>query len=608
MWYCSECGKKNNGKFCTRCGTKYVEIDEEPVEFAVKDPPVVSEESSSVVDRTGKEEDAEPDFEVCNAAALCRRRDSKPTPYLMEKKETEDTPADLLVPKDTMNRETPKTEAMPDFSVVSEKEEPVLTVENETEDENPEEPLPEENVSFSSSEEVLEEDPLSKSATKEKTMVTDSSASLSPESGDKGTGEGGTWVAPYLREEELLPEEENGGVDFIRSERKDAEVEAPAAEEEVLSADSVFTHRRPPEAEEDKEWKYSKRILISVGAVCGIVLLALVILVGSLFVNLQPEEEVLPTSSGVYAYVSGVKDTTPLYADKSIKSDVLTQLENGDALEYLEKVNAEFVYVLDPETEQYGYVHSIYLVKDKSQVDYGNVDNLYDEEKSLGHYYVTKTENHLTLWENADGGGTAKATLKNGYKVSLLEKTNDSYWYVFDYTSAERGYVRTAYLTDDKSKVVGIYTEPKDKTVIADLYITNVKEYLPIWSEPSTGSKVRGKLFNGEKVGLIQKTTSSFWYVYGYSNGVYGWVSTAYLTSSAPVQEKPQDTSENYVVTGTQEYLPVLSEAAVGAGEVTQIHNGDAVKVLDSSNDTFWYVEVLSTGAKGYVVKDYLKK
>ena len=36
MWYCSECGKKNNGKFCTRCGTKYVEIDDDPPMMSVK--------------------------------------------------------------------------------------------------------------------------------------------------------------------------------------------------------------------------------------------------------------------------------------------------------------------------------------------------------------------------------------------------------------------------------------------------------------------------------------------------------------------------------------------------------------------------------------------
>ena len=152
--------------------------------------------------------------------------------------------------------------------------------------------------------------------------------------------------------------------------------------------------------------------------------------------------------------------------------------------------------------------------------------------------------------------------------------------------------------------------------------MTGVKNYLPIYSRPNTGGDVRGKLNNGDKVGLIEKTNSSFWYVSG--NGVYGWVSASYLTATPPTPEpEPEptptpepaptptpapDTSNQYKVTGTQEYLPLLNAAATDSGEVARLHNGDTVKVLDSSGDTFWYIEVPSTGVKGYVVKDYLMK
>ena len=61
-------------------------------------------------------------------------------------------------------------------------------------------------------------------------------------------------------------------------------------------------------------------------------------------------------------------------------------------------------------------------------------------------------------------------------------------------------------------------------------------------------------------------------------------------------------------MTGTQEYLPILNAASADAAEVARLHNGDTVKVIDSSGDTFWYIEVPSTGVKGYVVKDYLTK
>ena len=31
MWYCSECGQKNEGRFCVKCGAEY--IDAEPPEY-----------------------------------------------------------------------------------------------------------------------------------------------------------------------------------------------------------------------------------------------------------------------------------------------------------------------------------------------------------------------------------------------------------------------------------------------------------------------------------------------------------------------------------------------------------------------------------------------
>ncbi|MBQ6810806.1 MAG: SH3 domain-containing protein, partial [Firmicutes bacterium] len=315
--------------------------------------------------------------------------------------------------------------------------------------------------------------------------------------------------------------------------------------------------------------------------------------------------------TGIYYYVSGVEDTACLYADSSIISEVLAELENGDSVEFLEEVNGRFTFVYHEESDQYGYIRSSELVANLADVDYGNIENIYANEKSLGYWYVTNTQNGLNLWENPDGGGVVKAKLENGFKVSVLEKTNNSYWYVFDYNSAERGYVRTAYLTDDESKVVGIDKEPEDKTVIGDYFVTGVKNYLPIYSDTSTSSTVRGKLYNGDKVGLIEKTNSTFWYIS--ANGVYGWVSASYLTATDPNPPEPEptpppDTSNDYKVYNTQEYLPVLKDPQVGGEELGRIYNGDTVTFIKEYDDKFWYVKVPSLGIEGYVAKEYLTK
>lgn len=340
------------------------------------------------------------------------------------------------------------------------------------------------------------------------------------------------------------------------------------------------------------------------------------------------QDEALPESTGVYYYVSGVERFASLYEDNSIKSRELVRLENGDPVEFLYEENYKFVYVLDHGSGLYGYMLADQLVDDIDAVDYEQKANEYDEEESLGYYYVTKTKTSLTLWENPDGGGVVKAKLKNGYKVSVLEETNDSYWYVFDYHSAERGYVKKSYLTDDKNKVVGINKEPKDKTIVGDYYVTGVNSYLSLRSEPSSGASLRGRLQNGDKVGLIQKTNGTFWYVYSYSLDKYGYVSAAYLTTEDPnaKEEEPEEpakeeepkepeppandptTYDQYTVTGTGEYLPVRSGGNLSAEEVGQIHNGDTVNVIDSSGGAYWYVYVPSLSKYGYVLGEYLTK
>lgn len=591
MWFCSECGKQNIGKFCTRCGTKHVEIEETAVVSESKEQPygmMVDDHS----ERVGKE-DRFDDLDITSvfsASALFRRDSNEEIPafrsYLSEKEKVEE-------------------------EIVEMETEPFILEENFIED------------SPVAAEEIPEETP----------MVAEEIPEVPPRKFtpvffEEEDVDASRWSAPFLHEN-ALTEKENGSVDFIRNDTAVGAAEA-LSEDGPSGIDGIFSHRKPPENDADREWKFSKRVLIGVGAVGGVVCMAFLILVISLLVNFSRGQEELPVSTGIYYYVSGVKDFTPLYADKSINSDVLAELENGDPVEFLVETNARFTYVYHEESEQYGYVKAAHLVEKKSDVDDGTVENKYANEKSLGYFYVTKVEEYLTLWENPDGGGVVKAKLENGFKVSLLEKTNDKYWYVFDYNSAERGYVRTAYLTDSLSKVVGLYKEPKDKTVIGDFYVKGVKNYLPIYSKPKTGGDVRGKLNNGDKVGLIQKTNGSYWYVSG--GGVYGWVSAKYLIQTppeTPEEETPKEEtpapepptpepapeptpapapSNDYKVTNTQDYLPVLKDPQAGAAELGKVYNGDTVTLIREHDAQFWYVKIPSLGIEGYVSKNYLTK
>lgn len=577
MWYCGECGKKNSGKFCTRCGTRHIDAEEE-----------------LSLDRIGvltDDDNAEP-TEADNAAAMFRRNSVKV-----------DFPASS--PLEATNREEPSAKKIPAPQAAPL---PIAEAPPEATGENRSEKALPKTKGHLGSESQSPVEPQSEEVTSAQSGSIEY-ISAAPEDSEDAT----LWSAPFLHQTDALAEKDNGSAEYLRS--RDAAPEESSEEEEAPSTSAIgiagiFSHRKPPENNADREWKYSKRLLMSVGSVGGVLCLAVLILVVSLLINLSGEEEALPVSTGIYYYVSGAEDTLPLYADKSIRSDVLGSLKNGDPVEFLDKVNAKFTLVYDDASEQYGYVNTANLVKHKSDVDYGKVENQYANEKSLGYFYVTKVEEYLSLWENSDGGGVVKAKLENGFKISLLEKTNDSYWYVFDYNSAERGYVRTAYLTDSKSKVVYPYKEPEDKTVIGEYYVTGVQKYLPIYAKPRINSDLRGKLYNGDKVGLIEKTTGSFWYVGG--NGAYGWVSAKYLTETpptpapAPAPEAPA--ANDYKVTNTNEFLPVLSEPKIGGNEIGQIHNGDTVTFISEYDAKFWYVKVPSLNIEGYVAKDYLTK
>jgi uncharacterized protein YgiM (DUF1202 family) len=303
------------------------------------------------------------------------------------------------------------------------------------------------------------------------------------------------------------------------------------------------------------------------------------------------EEEVLPESTDIYYYVSGVEMYASLYEDNSIRSDELARLENGDPVEFLYKENYKFAYVLDHNSGRYGYMFVDQLVSDIATVDYDQMLNPYEQEDSLGYYYVTNTKNGLTLWENPDGSGETRAKMENGCKVSLLEETNSSYWYVFDFQSTERGYVKKAYLTGDEDAVVGVKEEPEDKTIVGEYYVNGVNSYLSLRSEPSSDASLRGKLSLGDKVGLIEKTSGTYWYVYSYSLGEYGYVVASYLSTEDPTAEEEEAEEEEEEASDDAEELDETEESngsdvSDGSDESEEPDASEPAEELESSGES----------------------
>lgn len=402
--------------------------------------------------------------------------------------------------------------------------------------------------------------------------------------------------------------------------------------EHVEPASYAFEQEAPAECgrvqvtsgKTDNGAKKKKALIIGVVATAIVVVLLGVILGIAVFGGGDDNDAV--ESTGVYYYVSADEGRAALYEDHNVESTVLVYLQNGSPVEYLDEENSVFALVLDHGSGMQGYMRNDELVRSLDEVAEEKTDPKAEdletvEKTKLGDYYVTDLETYLSLRESPSEQADLLAKLYNGYKLALLERTSGSYWYVYDYNSGRFGYVSPNYLTNDESKVKNgeteVYVTPKSTQIIADYYVTGTKNYLAIRSVPNgSASSEIGKSYNGRTVGVIEKTNNTFWYVYDYSSGLYGYVKCAYLTPNAPqitppVEPQPSSSldEDEYIVKGTKNYLGIRTEpSSSDEAEIGRSYNGNVVQVLEKTNDTYWYIYDYSSGVEGYVKCAYLSK
>ncbi len=113
-----------------------------------------------------------------------------------------------------------------------------------------------------------------------------------------------------------------------------------------------------------------------------------------------------------------------------------------------------------------------------------------------------------------------------------------------------------------------------------------------------------GKLWNGDVVELIEATSSTYWYVYAPSLGLYGYVNNSYLSYIG------SQTYYDYnvmTVSVSDSYLALRTAKSFDySNEIGKLWSGDQVEVLDASDSSYYYVYARSLGMYGYVNADYL--
>lgn len=143
-------------------------------------------------------------------------------------------------------------------------------------------------------------------------------------------------------------------------------------------------------------------------------------------------------------YVTGA-ESVPFSAEGSENYEPTGELAKGTKLETeQEDLSAEYVLVYNPKDKISGYVKSIYLVADESQVAEGEI--------------LVVNEDNINLYVKSDGDkNNVIRTLAKGEEVSALAKVSGDYWKVITVSGGEVGFVNIlSVIGSDKNDVESI--------------------------------------------------------------------------------------------------------------------------------------------------------
>lgn len=254
-------------------------------------------------------------------------------------------------------------------------------------------------------------------------------------------------------------------------------------------------------------------------------------------------------------------------------SNEIGELYSGDLVKVQDFSDSTYWYVYSRKHDAYGYVNKNYLVSSRGsawtvRVDQGYLalrdDTAYDASNEIGELYTGDT-------------------------VRVYEADESGYWYVYAPSLGAYGWVNSDYIypngTSDSSDI---------KTVSVSsgyLALRTEKEY--------DYSNEIGELYTGDVIQTLDTRDSQYWYVYSPKLGRSGYVNKDYLLDASPKGTRTVSVSSGYLALR-------CAKAYDADNEIGELYTGEVVKVLDSSDSSYWYVYSESLGKCGFVNKDYL--
>ncbi|MBQ1546315.1 MAG: SH3 domain-containing protein [Clostridia bacterium] len=253
-----------------------------------------------------------------------------------------------------------------------------------------------------------------------------------------------------------------------------------------------------------------------------------------------------------------------------------------------------------------------------------NEQTTFSDAKSL---YITGTNDPIGIRESDDDSAKIIGQLSLGDEVKLLSSDSVLYYCILQESTGIQGYVKKAYLTDEKAAVC------KSEEFFAS-------KQIPLYDTRKSDHKEIQKINSGDAVTVLAKTSGDYWFVNHSGSKSYGYVKCTDLSNTKPSSSskaasstaskaasstapKPASTPQatgyttgygnapvNYSVYYAKVnsgYLAIRSAKSFDASnELGRMYTGATVYVVDKSTGTYWYCYQPDIGIYGYVNSSYL--
>ena len=262
-------------------------------------------------------------------------------------------------------------------------------------------------------------------------------------------------------------------------------------------------------------------------------------------------------------------------------SNEIGKLYTGDRVTAADTSDKYYWYVYSSKLGKYGYVNKDYIC--------------YCSTEGAPVMTVKVNDGYLALRnEKAFDSSNEIGKLYTGESVTVTDKRDSQYWFVYSSKLNKYGYVNKDYLYGSTPSPSG--TTMTVKVNDGYLALRTAKAF--------DASNEIGKLYTGESVVVQDTSDGQYWYVYAPTLGKYGYVNKDYLVGSSPA---PKTGGTTMTVKVNDGYLALRTAKAFDASnEIGKLYTGDTVQVQDTSDGQYWYVYAPSLGKNGYVNKDYL--